>query len=318
MAFTEAICFFILGFVRGYGVLTNFVIAIGVLVANVPEGVVAAVTIQLALTAKQMARKKVLVKNLESIETLGSTTCICSDKTGTLTQNIMTVANCWFNLEIFDCSVNMQNIELGINKKEDLGYDPSNPEFKELAKCLCLGTTAKINDQKPEEDEIKKKIGKMLKKASKSVTKQEIELHTNEAINLLVAEEAKKPLQKKKTIGDASESGLIKFVSGVTNMELMRQTIPIHPFNFLDDQGTQQTGKCEIPFNSTNKFNLIIRDCDDPKETNPDRKNTILLMKGAPERIYGRCSHILINGEEVKINKTHDAAFEAANKYFGG
>lgn len=85
MAFTEAIGFFVLGFIRGYGVLSNFIIAIGVLVANVPEGVVAAVTIQLALTAKQMAKKKVLVKNLESIETLGSTTCICSDKTGTLT-----------------------------------------------------------------------------------------------------------------------------------------------------------------------------------------------------------------------------------------
>ena len=52
MAFTEAIAFFILGFIWGYDALTNFIIAIGVLVANVPEGVVAAVTIQLALTAK--------------------------------------------------------------------------------------------------------------------------------------------------------------------------------------------------------------------------------------------------------------------------
>lgn len=55
MAFTEAIIFFILGFIRGYTILANFIIAIGVMVANVPEGVVAAVTIQLALTAKQMA-----------------------------------------------------------------------------------------------------------------------------------------------------------------------------------------------------------------------------------------------------------------------
>ena len=106
MAFTEACGFFILGFIRGYSALANFIIAIGVLVANVPEGVVAAVTIQLALTARQMAKLKVLVKNLESIETLGSTTCICSDKTGTLTQNIMTVSHNWFNLGIHDCSVN--------------------------------------------------------------------------------------------------------------------------------------------------------------------------------------------------------------------
>jgi sodium/potassium-transporting ATPase subunit alpha len=41
-------------------------------------------------------------------------------------------------------------------------------------------------------------------------------------------------------------------------------------------------------------------------------------MKGAPERIYGRCSKILINGEEVKITQAHDDAFEKANKFFGG
>lgn len=58
---------------------------VGIIIANVPEGLVMTVTICLALTAKRMAEKKVLVKNMESIETLGSTTCICSDKTGTLT-----------------------------------------------------------------------------------------------------------------------------------------------------------------------------------------------------------------------------------------
>jgi len=78
---------------------------------------------------------------------------------------------------------------------------------------------------------------------------------------------------------------------------------------------------CEIPFNSTNKFNLIIRDLfetDDPRDNTPDRKNMMVIMKGAPERIFGRCSHILINGEEIKVTEFHEEAFANANKELGG
>ena len=59
--------------------------AIGIIVANVPEGLLGCITVSLAITAKRLSEKFVLVKNLEAVETLGSTSCICSDKTGTLT-----------------------------------------------------------------------------------------------------------------------------------------------------------------------------------------------------------------------------------------
>jgi sodium/potassium-transporting ATPase subunit alpha len=92
--------FFLAKFVVGYSWLECIIFGIGILVANVPEGLLACITISLAITAKKLADKQVLVKNLEAVETLGSTSCICSDKTGTLTQNKMTVENLWYDGEV--------------------------------------------------------------------------------------------------------------------------------------------------------------------------------------------------------------------------
>lgn len=96
VAITLGVTFFVIGVVLGTNFIKNIVFAIGIIVANVPEGLLATVTVSLALTAKRMHAKNVLVKNLEAVETLGSTTVIASDKTGTLTQNRMTVQHCWW------------------------------------------------------------------------------------------------------------------------------------------------------------------------------------------------------------------------------
>ncbi|CAN8071184.1 unnamed protein product [Agarophyton chilense] len=85
--------FFVFGILQGTKLIHNIVYSIGIIVSNIPEGLVATVTVSLTASARRMARKNVLVKRLDAVESLGSTTVICSDKTGTLTQNKMTVSH---------------------------------------------------------------------------------------------------------------------------------------------------------------------------------------------------------------------------------
>lgn len=79
-----------------------FLFAIGLTVANVPEGLLPTVTLALAAAARKMVSKNALIKRLSSVETLGSTTIICTDKTGTLTKNEMTVRKIWIPDEVID------------------------------------------------------------------------------------------------------------------------------------------------------------------------------------------------------------------------
>jgi len=104
--------FFLLAVLIGIRFSEGFLFAIGVTVALVPEGLLPTVTLSLAMGAQRMARREALVRRLESVETLGSTTFICTDKTGTLTLNQMSVVDVW--------------TPAGTARIENRGYDPTH------------------------------------------------------------------------------------------------------------------------------------------------------------------------------------------------
>merc|ERR1711931_413008 len=244
------VTFFIIAFILGYHWLDAVIFLIGIIVANVPEGLLATVTVCLTLTAKRMASKNCLVKNLEAVETLGSTSTICSDKTGTLTQNRMTVAHMWFDNKIVEADTS--------EDQSGSAFDKSAAGWKTLERVAMLCNRAEFKGNQ-------------------------------EQVSIL----------KREVNGDASEAAILKCTE-LTNGNVM-------------DYRAKNKKLVEIPFNSTNKFQVSIHETSDPSD-----KRALLVMKGAPERILQRCSTIVIDGQERALTEDWKNAFETAYMELGG
>jgi magnesium-transporting ATPase (P-type) len=109
-------------FLIGLDITESFIFEIGIIVANVPEGLLPTVTLALALGVKRMARQNALVRRLSAVETLSATTVICTDKTGTLTKNEMTVRYLWLPPDLAaDPAIFNSPIEI-----TGAGYDPTS------------------------------------------------------------------------------------------------------------------------------------------------------------------------------------------------
>ncbi|MGA7762166.1 MAG: HAD-IC family P-type ATPase, partial [Candidatus Binataceae bacterium] len=105
LAVAIGLIFFAISRILGVPFWEDFIFAIGIIVAMVPEGLLPTLTLALVLATQRMAKRHVLIRYLPSVETLGSTTVICTDKTGTLTQNRMTVRRVWLGAGL-ECALN--------------------------------------------------------------------------------------------------------------------------------------------------------------------------------------------------------------------
>merc|ERR1711871_1768168 len=300
--------FFIIGMIKTPDPLRNLVFMIGIIVANVPEGLLATVTVSLALTAKRMYEKNVLVKNLESVETLGSTTMIASDKTGTLTINKMTVANLCVDTAIFETAdgrTAAQTYPL---------VDKTRDSVRKITSCMtnCNNATWVEKAQIAQEDMPEHNI----RKGDPIPYRLKVEIGgagSGQFDNRIMWFPQ----------GDASESAMIKYaqespiysnssaetVDDAPGIEAARKEYPKCQFEQTNDQGGKTTKVWEIKFNSKNKYQVSVH-----RQTEPGKENiALLMMKGAPERILNRCDHVWHEGERIPLTPELRQKYEELN-----
>ncbi|KAJ3197145.1 hypothetical protein HK101_005662 [Irineochytrium annulatum] len=248
-AFSTAVTFFFICLFRSGNLNYSLSFAIGILVAWVPQGLPATVTMLLTIAAKRMAGMNVLVKDLQGVETLGAITMLCTDKTGTLTRNQMTVTNIWCDGVMWIANGKPDEKE----KEKELSLTACGVPEIMYTSALC--SRARFN-------------------------------RTDVAV------------EKREIIGDATESGLLRFVA-----------VKLSNYDKINDEFPKVF---EIPFNSDTKTHMSIN-----KKAHAGGSLT-LFMKGAPERILRNCSTILRNGESIPITTEHKNEFTIAYEKMAG
>ncbi|WP_281829875.1 MULTISPECIES: cation-translocating P-type ATPase [Lactobacillus] len=145
IAVTSGVTFLFLAiFVVKYPFAKAFIFGLGMIVAFIPEGLLPTVTLSLAQGVQRIAKKHGLVKELNSVETLGETTVICSDKTGTLTQNQMTIHYIWTPANEYHVTGNgyVNNGQIELNNKQ-LWYE-ENPDLHKLVQIAALDNDTSV------------------------------------------------------------------------------------------------------------------------------------------------------------------------------
>ena len=311
-----------------------------IIIANVPQGLPATVVSCLTIIARRMANEKVFVKKLECIETLGSATCIASDKTGTLTMNKMTVEHIWFSGTLYSaedlqtckrefknskawnimykvaCLCNkafFQKPNIDANFAESIQHVG---EIKDSLLCINDGTE-KIalghhkrfgdNDKKVKilGNEYKKSIGSFHKKSVSSFLHDEMKNISLSSDEILSDMRKFQTDNFKASMKERDKRKDLEIVGDASESALLRFC---ESFKNTDLYKLKYPKIFEVPFNSKNKYQLSIHEVGQKR---------FLVMKGAPEMIIKKCSHYLSCNKIYEMDEKFKVEFQENYEILG-
>ncbi|KAG7382833.1 ATPase Na K transporting alpha [Phytophthora boehmeriae] len=295
LAITMAGILFAIGVIRKKGddVLNTFIGGfLVIIVANVPQGLPATVTSLLTITSTRMATHNIFVKRLDCVETLGSITLVATDKTGTLTKNVMTVTDTWMGRDY----QRQATVDQLVIETDDVDYMNSD-----VAKAMLFRGATLCNRSMPEPEETTLEDTTTTPTARASRRSRGLVRGGDNARSRHSSFRVRRGIvNKRKYTGNPSDIALLRFAELQYSSEVTRAEYPL---------------VFEIPFNSTNKWQLVIVPA--PGELTM-RNSYDVFMKGAPEVVITKCStYIHMDGTESPIDDAFRADFTKAYELFG-
>lgn len=249
--------------------------AISLAVAAVPEGLPAVVTICLALSVTRMVRVHTIVRRLPSVETLGAVSVVCSDKTGTLTQNKMTVVKCYLDGRMEDVVQEDRLLSEG---------QRGSRTGKERMKGNCA------EDGRSGGNRIRKEVGELrAAEAAYAIENRMGEEYRDFFLGMTLCNDAS--VEGSERIGDPTELALIDLADR---------------FGYEKGRLEQQMPRRgELPFDSDRKMMSTFHQRG---------VNRVSYTKGAPDEVLKRCTHILHAGTAVRMTELHKRRIQNAVK----
>ena len=254
-----------------------------VIVANVPQGLPATVTSLLTVTAKTMADRNVSVKRLDAIESLGSTTIIASDKTGTLTSNQMTVTEIWMAGQVYT----------GIDFP-DMHKSPYASAFSLLHLVASRCNAAQVNSAVP-----------LSPAGPQQGLKGTSSLRNLASLSSRLTATFSTKQRRHEYAARLDEVARTAFLGNSSDIAVRRFATAI---GAPDKRFEAAEQVFEIPFNSVDKFHLVVLRADEDTIGSipgaDDGDNCIVLIKGAAEQILERCTTTTADGSLEDVDET--------------